>query len=579
MLRELGADDPRFRRVTFRPGLNLLIADRMVASTDEQSRNAVGKTSAVELLQFLLGAKETRLVTRPENRGTTFELTMDWPGLGSQLSVRRTAAKPNEVLIEPNLLSGDETALFSVERPPTLTEWRGVIERDLFGIRESDRDKGLSGRMLLGFSMRRTETDGFVDPLRPNTRANKHQATANLCYLLGLDWALAMRYADLSKREQTRKNLGQASKDPVWSEIVGRSGDLRGQLAAVEQRITELNAQISAFQVVPEYEEIRREAERVDTRIRKLREADIVDRRNLEDIERSLEEATEPDHSYLEQAYAELNILLGDQVRARFQQVEEFHQGVVRNRRQYLDEEAVRLRQRLDEHENERVVLGERQAELLRTLKEGGALDTLTVMQGALAREQAHRELLRRRLSAARTLEQGRNQIQREKLALEQEVQADIDERGELYDQANNLFNRFARRLYGDARIPHLSFQGQKSQLEITLTLDADDSTGISNMKMFCFDLTWAVIAHRAGRGPDFLVHDSKLYDGVDERQVARAFELAAEVTRDEGMQYIATMNSDDLAKAERMGFDPAPYTIEPRLDDSEHGGLFGFRF
>ena len=87
------------------------------------------------------------------------------------------------------------------------------------------------------------------------------------------------------------------------------------------------------------------------------------------------------------------------------------------------------------------------------------------------------------------------------------------------------------------------------------------------------------MIAHRAGRGPDFLVHDSKLYDGVDERQVARALELAAEVTREEGMQYIVTMNSDDLTKAERMGFDAEPYVIEPRLDDSDQGGLFGFRF
>lgn len=577
MLRELGADDPRFRRVTFRSGLNLLLADRTVASTDEQSRNAVGKTSVVELFHFLLGAKDTRLVTRTENKGTTFELTMDWPGLDSRLKVRRTGARPKEVRLEPDFLSSGEAALFPVEGPATLDEWRGAIERNLFGVRESD--KGLSGRMLLGFAMRRTEGGGFVDPLRPNTSANKHQATANLCYLLGLDWSLAMRYSDLSQRAQTLKNLGQASKDPVWKEIVGKSGDLRGQLAAVEQRIAELTAQISAFQVVPEYEEMRREAERVDTRIRKLREADIVDQRNLEDIERSLEEATEPDHSYLERAYAELNVLLGDQVRARFQQVEEFHRAVVRNRRQYLDEEAAQLRRRLANHESERVTLGERHAELLRTLKEGGALDTLTVMQGALAREQAHRELLQRRFSAARTLEQGRNEVQREKLALVQEVQADIDERGELYDQANNLFNRFARRLYGDARIPHLSFQGQKSQLEITLTLDADDSTGISNMKMFCFDLSWAVTAHRAGRGPDFLVHDSKLFDGVDERQVARAFELAAEVARDEGMQYIATMNSDDLAKAERMGFDPAPYTIEPRLNDSESGGLFGFRF
>ncbi len=44
-------------------------------------------------------------------------------------------------------------------------------------------------------------------------------------------------------------------------------------------------------------------------------------------------------------------------------------------------------------------------------------------------------------------------------------------------------------------------------------------------------------------------------------------------------MQYIVTMNSDDLSKAERMGFDAEDYVVEPRLDDSENGGLFGFRF
>ena len=78
---------------------------------------------------------------------------------------------------------------------------------------------------------------------------------------------------------------------------------------------------------------------------------------------------------------------------------------------------------------------------------------------------------------------------------------------------------------------------------------------------------------------PNFLVHDSKIYEGVDERQAARALELAAQVTREEGMQYIVTMNSDDLAKAERVGFDAGSYVIEPRLDDSGTGGLFGFRF
>lgn len=577
MLRELKASDPRFRTVTFRPGLNLLLAHRTASSSDDQSRNAVGKTSTVELLHFLLGADKTSLVTRQENKATVFELVLDWPTADGQLSVRRSGKDPSKVHLDPDILGHDPDVLIQRSGPVSVKEWKSALERNLFGIRDSG--KTLSGRLLLGFYLRRTEKNGFADALKPNPQTSRHLATANLCYLLEMDWALAARYGELADREQTRRKLRQATDDPVWKDIVGTSGELRGQLIVAERRIGELQAQISDFQVVPEYEEIRREAERVNSRIRALREADVVGRRNLADIERSIEEAGDPGHDYLERAYEEMGVLLGDQVRARFDQVEEFHRAVVRNRRQYLDEEATTLREKLAVSEREREELGNRQAALLRTLNEGGALDTLTVMQGALAKEEAQREYLQRRFDAARTLEQSRRQIDQEKAALEDELQSDIDARREQERQASLLFNRFAEYLYGDARAPHLTFQAKRSHLEIEFKLEADDSTGISNMKLFCFDLTWAVIAHRAGRGPDFLVHDSKLYDGVDERQVARALELAAQVVREEGMQYIVTMNSDDLTKAERMGFEAEAHIIEPRLDDSDDGGLFGFRF
>jgi uncharacterized protein YydD (DUF2326 family) len=99
-------------------------------------------------------------------------------------------------------------------------------------------------------------------------------------------------------------------------------------------------------------------------------------------------------------------------------------------------------------------------------------------------------------------------------------------------------------------------------------------------MVIFCFDLTVAVTALRGQRGPDFLVHDSHLFDGVDERQVANALQLAQEITEEEGLQYTVALNSDDLSKTEGWGFTPSTSVIEPRLTDSfEDGGLFGHRF
>ncbi|MEV6654871.1 DUF2326 domain-containing protein [Streptomyces sp. NPDC051219] len=158
-------------------------------------------------------------------------------------------------------------------------------------------------------------------------------------------------------------------------------------------------------------------------------------------------------------------------------------------------------------------------------------------------------------------------------------MDTDLQERRQQTNEAILLFSQYAQRLYGEGREAYLAIEAGRSSLSITPRIDSDDSRGINNMVIFCFALTLAVLAHRHGRGPDFLIHDSHLYDGVDERQIAKAFALAVEVTEEERMQYIVTINTDILGVAAQRGFDPEPYIRSPRLTDHEDGGLFGFRF
>ncbi len=82
--------------------------------------------------------------------------------------------------------------------------------------------------------------------------------------------------------------------------------------------------------------------------------------------------------------------------------------------------------------------------------------------------------------------------------------------------------------------------------------------------------------------GPGFLVHDSHLFDGVDERQVATALRLGAKIAEEENFQYIVTMNSDALPEplTDGNGFALEEYVLSVRLTDAtEEGGLFGVRF
>jgi uncharacterized protein YydD (DUF2326 family) len=111
--------------------------------------------------------------------------------------------------------------------------------------------------------------------------------------------------------------------------------------------------------------------------------------------------------------------------------------------------------------------------------------------------------------------------------------------------------------------------------------IEGQRSKGITNMQMFCFDMMLAEISHKRGLGPGFLIHDSHLFDGVDERQVAKALQLGSERAEAVGFQYIVTMNSDVLPKEGFKGdFDVGNKVLKTKLTDAtETGGLFGLRF
>ena len=81
------------------------------------------------------------------------------------------------------------------------------------------------------------------------------------------------------------------------------------------------------------------------------------------------------------------------------------------------------------------------------------------------------------------------------------------------------------------------------------------------------------------GLSPGFLVHDSHIFDGVDERQIAKALKIGAENAAKLGFQYIVTMNSDDIPRDMPPNFNLINSILSVRLTDAtENGGLFGIR-
>jgi uncharacterized protein YydD (DUF2326 family) len=105
-------------------------------------------------------------------------------------------------------------------------------------------------------------------------------------------------------------------------------------------------------------------------------------------------------------------------------------------------------------------------------------------------------------------------------------------------------------------------------------------SQGVGNMKILCYDLMLAELWAKKDRSPCILIHDSTLFDGVDERQIAHALELAARKARECGFQYICALNSDTIpSKDLSPDFDLKSYIRLTLTDKHASGSLLGIRY
>ena len=82
------------------------------------------------------------------------------------------------------------------------------------------------------------------------------------------------------------------------------------------------------------------------------------------------------------------------------------------------------------------------------------------------------------------------------------------------------------------------------------------------------------------GKNIDFLIHDSIIYEDVDERQVAHAIEQAAAKADEYNFQYIMTINSDMIPYSDfRNDFNFEKHIKLKLSDENESGSLLGIRY
>lgn len=102
MIHRITANKFSFHPVEFTPGLNVILADRTETSTQKDTRNGLGKSTLIDIIDFCLGSNVST------GQGLSIEPLQDWEFTleitlaGNRVKVTRAIKNPNWLAIPYN---------------------------------------------------------------------------------------------------------------------------------------------------------------------------------------------------------------------------------------------------------------------------------------------------------------------------------------------------------------------------------------------------------------------------------------------------------------------------------------------
>jgi uncharacterized protein YydD (DUF2326 family) len=582
MIHTVFSDLPSFKNLDLHPGLNVLEAVKTSSANATQTRNDAGKTSFVELIHFVLGYTRDNLIFYDEEiKSNYFGMGFDLGG--ALINAKRTAENPKQIFIEgdfskwPAQPEVDEDSGLAILNTD---EWLLVLADLVFGLdkEEVKIPYGPTFRALFPYFARRIREGNFQAAEKYYPQTPDDSVFIYISCLLGINWKIPCRILKIKKDIEKLNEMRKASI-PALRNIIGEGKNPKTTLKRLEKRVNSLRRQLDTFKVIDEYEARETEASRLTIQINSLINDNTADKELIEQLKEATETEAPPPVDEIRKIYEEASLLFPDIVNKRFEELEAFHKSVVRNRQRYLQQEINAAEARVNERNTEKGKLSSRRASLMEILKSGGALQEYTQLQDDFVKERSEVEVIKKHLEIIDVTNTKIRELKLEDARLHLELGIDLDENSELIDNATQMFEDLASRLYdGSATIV---IDTDNSGPKIAVRSNEIIGEGSREKLIFCFDMTLMAVLSAQRRGPGFLIHDSHLFDAMDVRQTALSLKIGAELADEYGFQYIVTLNSDRIDNEDFLSNfgEIRDYSLPVKLtDETETGGLFGMR-
>lgn len=582
MIHSIECDNPSFKKIVFKDGLNVILAERTKEATIKDSRNGLGKSTLIEIIHFCLGADKRETLKNPRLDNWTFILNLDLGG--KTYSISRNTADNNKIIIEGDCSDWKiKPTIDEKSRKQIISrnDWKKCLGILMFNLQPiyDEFEYVPTFRSLISYFIRQNgQRGGFLTPFQQYKSQREWDIQINNAFLLSLGWEYASKLQVIKDRVKFLNHLKKEAQSGLLANLMGNIGELEALKIRIEAQVQDEDSQLRSFKVHNQYNQIERNADNLTKNIHELVNLNMTDRMILEHYEGSLSEEKDARTDKIIKIYKEAGLVFMDIVTKKIDEVLDFHRKVVANRKDFLANEMDRIRGNISRREDEIKKMTSQRTELMQILQSHGALEEFNELQKNHQNSVSQLKDISIRLENLKKFEQGKSGISIEQELLHQQANRDLSEREFQRRDAILTFNESSEALY---EVPGtLSIDFTKKGFKFGINIERSGSHGISNMKIFCYDLMLAKLWAKRTKTPIFLIHDSNIFDGVDERQRALALQLAASESSKHGFQYICTFNSDMIPQKDFRGdFDFSSNVVRKLTDATVDGGLLGIRF
>lgn len=582
------------KSITFHTGLNVVLADIALDNSkrsDKNSRNGAGKTSLIEIIDFCLGGS-IKTLNSPVIENWTYALEIDI--YNTTYTIYRHASDSKKIYflggdfskwdVKPVKINSDSVSNIGYAYYMKEDDWKDFLGRYLFSLDNTASNKYYPKyRSIIPYFIRYNE-GAFLDPFKYFKTQKAWQSQIYNAYLLNLNWEYAITMQNLKDEKEMITKLKNATKNGYFKNYTGTLGELESEKVVLQNKVEKYDNELAEFKVHPHYEDIQKEANELTEKIHKISETLTVQKSLLEKYENDNFDEKDTDINTIKLIYGEAGLLFPDNVIKSLEEIVEFHSTVIQNRKDYLNDEINRLTDEIQKNNDCLNEFLDKRAEKMKILKTHNAIDEFNKLQNRNGELKVQLSEIEKHIENIKKIETDLTENKRKILDLLSRAKQDLNERENQRTLAIKTFAEIADFLYAEKdKIDKigLSIDFDENGYKYNAFIGKDKSTGRTAMKVFDYDMMLMKIRSVKNNLPGFLIHDSDVFDSVDERQIANALQYADESAKELNTKYICFMNSDRIPEnlfdeKFKKRFNEC---IRLKLEDTEDGGLFGFRF